>query len=171
VAIVADGGGEHIVASPNGEDESLGPAPIEICGQLCIGAASGFLASAVAPHRKGADVNPLFKRLAFALILVLVAVVAATAVGAAGRSHSAKTAAAGPWYTPPELRALNAYSDATFAGKKALLAGGNAARATSNRGAFRLAGPWYTPDELKALIAYSKASFAEKQAILAGRGG
>jgi hypothetical protein len=47
---------------------------------------------------------------------------------------------AGPWYTPQELKALNAYSHASFQ-KKALLAGANAAPTTANGGTVALAGP------------------------------
>ena len=72
--------------------------------------------------------NPLIKRLALALLVVSVAVASATPVAAAERGHFTKTPLAGPWYTPQELKALTAYSNASFAQKKALLAGGNAAR-------------------------------------------
>lgn len=67
--------------------------------------------------------NPLIKQLALALLMASVALVSATPAGAVGRGHSAKTPLAGPWYTPQELRALTAYSNASFAQKKALLAG------------------------------------------------
>ena len=71
--------------------------------------------------------NPLIKRLALALLVVSFAVASATPVAAAERGHFTKTPLAGPWYTPQELKALTAYSNASFAQKKALLAGGNAA--------------------------------------------
>jgi hypothetical protein len=63
---------------------------------------------------------------------------------------------------------LSAYSNASFAQKKALLTGSNAVPITAANGTVALAGPRYTPQELKALIAYSKASFAQKKALLAG---
>jgi hypothetical protein len=62
---------------------------------------------------------------------------------------------------------LIAYSNASLAQKKAILAGRTAASAATNR-ALVLAGPRYTPRELTALVAYSNASFAQKKAILAG---
>jgi hypothetical protein len=43
-----------------------------------------------------------------------VALVAATPAGATGRGHSAETPLAGPWYTPQELKALSAYSNASL---------------------------------------------------------
>jgi TolB protein len=68
-------------------------------------------------------VNPLIKRLAVALLLASVAVASAVPIGAAGRGHSVKTPLAGPWYTPQELKALIDYTKASFAQKKAILAG------------------------------------------------
>jgi hypothetical protein len=68
-------------------------------------------------------VNPLIKRLALALLLASAAVILATPAGAAGRGHATNTPLAGPWYTPQELKALIAYSKASFAQKKALLGG------------------------------------------------
>jgi Tol biopolymer transport system component len=65
----------------------------------------------------------LTKKLALALLLVSVAVASASPVGAAGRGQSTTTPLAGPWYTPQELKALIAYSKASFAQKKAILAG------------------------------------------------
>ena len=109
----------------------------------------------------------LTKKLALALVLVSVAVASASPVGADGRGQSTTTPLAGPWYTPQELKALIAYSNASFAQKKAMLAGSTAPSVATNRGLV-LARPRYTPRELKALIAYSKASFAQKKAILAG---
>ena len=80
---------------------------------------------------------------------------APTALAAAGADGP--TRLTGPWYTPGELKALNAYSAASFSEKQALLAG---------RGETTpLAGPSYTPSELRALIAYSNASPAEKAAL------
>ena len=168
VLIVADAGAERIVASRNREHESLEPASSEVCGQLRFRAARGPLASAAELNRKGANVNPLIKRLALALLVASVAAVSANAAGAAGDRHSAKVPLAGPWYTPKELKALNAYSEASFTQKKALLAGSDAAPTTADGGTITLAGPRYRPQELKALIAYSKASFAQKKALLAG---
>jgi hypothetical protein len=109
----------------------------------------------------------LTKKLALALLLASVAVASASPVGAAGRGQSTRTPLAGPWYTPQELKALIAYSNASFAQKKAMLAGSTAPSVATNRGLV-LAGPRYTPRELKALIAYSKASYAQKKAVLAG---
>jgi hypothetical protein len=112
--------------------------------------------------------NYRIKQLALALLLASVALVSATSAGAAGRGHSTKTPLAGPWYTPQELKALSAYSNASLAQKKALLTARNPAPVTADSGPVALAGPRYTPQELKALIAYSKASFTQKKAMLAG---
>lgn len=109
----------------------------------------------------------LTKKLALALLLVSVAVASASPVGAAGRGQSTTTPLARPWYTPQELQALIAYSNASFAQKKVMLAGSTTPSVATNRGLV-LPRPRYTPQELKALIAYSKASFAQKKAILAG---
>jgi hypothetical protein len=165
--MVADAGAEHIVASRNCEHESLEPTSSEVCGQLRFRTARAALASATKPNWKGADVNPLIKPAALALLVASVTVVPAPPAGAAG-GRPAKTSLAGPWYTPQELKALNAYSNASFARKKALLAGANAAPTTADGGTVALAGPRYTPQQLKALITYSKASFAQKKALLAG---
>jgi hypothetical protein len=82
----------------------------------------------------------LTKTLALALLLVSVAVASASPVGAAGRGQSTTTPLAGPWYTPQELKALIAYSNASFAQKKAMLGGSTAPSAATNRGLV-LAGP------------------------------
>lgn len=67
--------------------------------------------------------NPLIKRLPLALLVTAIAVALASPVGAAGRGQSRKTPLAGPWYTRQELKALIAYSKASFGQKKAILAG------------------------------------------------
>jgi hypothetical protein len=46
-----------------------------------------------------------------------------------------KTPLAGPWYTPQELKALIAYSNASFAQKKAILAGADATSGETKNGA------------------------------------
>jgi hypothetical protein len=112
--------------------------------------------------------NPRIKQLTLVLLFASVALVSATSAAAAARGHSTKTPLAGPWYTPQELKALSAYSNASFAQKKALLTGSNPAPITADNGPVAPAGLRYTPQELKALIAYSKASFTQKKAILAG---
>jgi TolB protein len=58
------------VASRNREHESLELAPSEVCGQPRFPASRRLLGSATELNRKGADVNPLFRRLAFALTAV-----------------------------------------------------------------------------------------------------
>jgi hypothetical protein len=113
-------------------------------------------------------VNSLIQRLAVALLVVSVAIVSATPAGAVERGDSIKTPLAGPWYTPKELKALIAFSNASLAERKAMLARSNAASIAPVRGTAVLAGPRYSPRELKALIAYSNASFAQKNAMLAG---
>ena len=66
----------------------------------------------------------LTKNVAVAVVLLVsVAVASASVVGAVGRAQSSTTPLAGPWYTPQQLRALIAYSNASFAQKKAILAG------------------------------------------------
>jgi len=94
-----------------------------------------------------------------AVVLGIVAAAAtATPVGrAAGQPP------AGPRYTPEELKALIAYSNASFAEKKAILAGVTG-RNSARHGSAPLAGPWYTPEESKALIAYSSARAAASPA-------
>jgi hypothetical protein len=109
----------------------------------------------------------LTKKHALALLLASGAVASASLLGVAGCGQSSTTPLAGPWYTPQELKALIAYSNASLAQKKAILAGRTAASVATNR-ALVLAGPRYTPRELTALVAYSNASFAQKKAILAG---
>jgi hypothetical protein len=84
------------VASRNREHESLEPATSEVCGQLRFRAARGPLASAAELNRKGANVNPLIKRLALALLVASVAAVSANAAGAAGDRHAAKVRSRGP---------------------------------------------------------------------------
>ena len=87
-----------------------------------------------------------------ALLAVVAGAVSAQAAGAA----RGKPALAGPWYTPAELSALIAYS--------------NAPRATPTGSRTRvLAGPSYTPEELNALKAYAAASFEGRKALLDGR--
>jgi hypothetical protein len=90
------------------------------------------------------------------LAAVATAAAALAAQSAAGAGTNAKPLA-GPWYTPAEAKALQAYANASAAGKKLILEG-------------RLAGPSYTPKELAALKAYAAASFAGKRRILAGGG-
>src|SRR5213593_1995765 len=90
---------------------------------------------------KGADMNSRIKQLAFVLLLVSVVLVSATPTGAAPRGHAVETPLAGPWYTPQELKALSAYSNASFAQKKALLTGSNPAPITAGSGPVALAGP------------------------------
>ena len=87
------------------------------------------------------------------LVLSVTLVSATTALGANGQGAKPL---AGPWYTPTELNALIAYSNASLAQKRTLLNGAPPA------------GPSYTAAERNALIAYSNASFAEKQRILDG---
>lgn len=87
---------------------------------------------------------------------------------AGGTGTQGKTRLAGPWYTPHELKALVAYSDASMTRKQALLASGPATHASGASRRLAVGAPRYTPEELKALVAYSNASFAEKRAILAG---
>jgi len=90
---------------------------------------------------------------ALLLVALALAVCGLSVARAAGGGRQAETRLAGPWYTPHELEALIAYSNA------------RAIRSTGPAAA-RVRG--YTPAELKELIAYSNASFAEKKAILAG---
>ena len=65
----------------------------------------------------------VLRSLAFALaVLALVSVATSSAV--IGKQHEpTKPRLAGPWYTPKELKALIAYSNASFTEKKKLLAG------------------------------------------------
>ena len=105
---------------------------------------------------------------AVCLGVALALVVSAPIARAAESGQPATTKLAGPWYTPPELKALIAYSNASSAQKRTLLAGRKTSNASSGSFEAALAGPRYTPSELKALVAYSKASFAQKKALLAG---
>ena len=67
--------------------------------------------------------QPVLSYIAFALV-VLTLTAGATPTALAGRHQEAtKTRLAGPWYTPKELKALIAYSKASFAQKKKVLAG------------------------------------------------
>jgi TolB protein len=79
-------------------------------------------------------VIPLTKRLRLALAPAVLAVVLATAAAATGGGHSAGTPPAGPWYTPQELKALTAYGKASFAEKKAILAGAEPHRISTENG-------------------------------------
>jgi len=90
--------------------------------------------------------------------LVAAFAVATTTVAAAAQAHSNRTA--GPWYTPKELKALIAYSNASFANKQRILGGERP---------IALAVPTLTPKERAALDVFANASFAEKQRILAGK--
>lgn len=67
--------------------------------------------------------NPFIRRLALALLVISVAVASAGPIGMAESGRSTPNRLAGPWYTPQELKALVAYSNASFAEKQALLAG------------------------------------------------
>ncbi|HEX6700814.1 MAG TPA: hypothetical protein VF101_08800 [Gaiellaceae bacterium] len=97
--------------------------------------------------------NPLIKRLALALLVVSVAVVSASPVG---RGQSTKLPSAGPWYTPQELKALNAYSNASFAQKKALLAGGDAKNSISFITATSTASASGEPKDVAPFVAENK---------------
>jgi len=77
---------------------------------------------------------------------IVAVVLAAVAVSAPASQAAAPLPAAGPWYTPTELNALVAASNA---------------RATRTPAVHR-----YTRAELRALVAYGNASFAQKRAIL-----
>jgi len=68
--------------------------------------------------------NPLIRRLALALLVISVAVASVSPIGVAEPGRSTANRLAGPWYTPQELKALIAYSNAPFTKKQALLAGG-----------------------------------------------
>jgi hypothetical protein len=103
------------------------------------------------------------RHLGIVMCLASIMVVFAPIARAAESGQHATRPLAGPWYTPHDLKALIAYSKATFPQKQALL-GRNAA--TDKTAVF--AGPRYTAQELKELIAYSKATFAQKQVLLAG---
>ena len=63
------------------------------------------------------------QQLGLVFLVASFAVVWIPVAGAAGSGRHATTPLAGPWYTPQELKALVAYSNASFAQKKALLAG------------------------------------------------
>jgi hypothetical protein len=67
--------------------------------------------------------NPFIRRLALALLVVSIAVALASPIGVAVPGRSTANRLAGPWYTPQELKALIAYSNASFTEKQALLAG------------------------------------------------
>jgi len=95
-------------------------------------------------------------------VVPLGALVAALAIATTSlpATAAAPPRLAGPWYTPKELKALIAYSNAAFSGKVRLLAGSS----PTTRGPV----PTLTPEERRALDRYANASFAEKQRILAG---
>jgi len=86
------------------------------------------------------------RRASGTVAVVLAAI--AVAVSAPGSQAAGALPPAGPWYTPSELHALVAASNA---------------RVTRTPAVRR-----YTRSELRALVAYGNASFAQKQAILAG---
>lgn len=88
------------------------------------------------------------RQIATVLFAAVAVALGAPIAQAAGDGRHAESRLAGPWYTPHQLKALVASSNA-----KPVAAGA----------------PRYTPAELKALIACGNASFAKKQAILAGR--
>lgn len=68
--------------------------------------------------------QPVFRHIAIALVLLAVAVGATSSATASGHRHqAAETRLAGPWYTPQELKALITYSNASFHQKRKLLAG------------------------------------------------
>ena len=58
-------------------------------------------------------------RIATLVAVVVVAGVAASTPGASPATRHPTPRLAGPWYTPAELEALIAFSNATFAGQKA----------------------------------------------------
>jgi hypothetical protein len=67
-------------------------------------------------------VQPILRYAAFALVLLAVAVGATSSATASRNQQATETRLAGPWYTPNELKALIAYSNASFEQKKVLLA-------------------------------------------------